>query len=140
MRYGLTNSEIMNTLSSLRVPCSDLTLEQVADAVRLHETVLKVQRSKLAGVDCVLTSRLSLSLFQTRNGRVLTIGVSPLFRDRLWGLPRLTVSREAQAWHALSRRVANSIVSKLDLPDLHGEDDYEGSAYHFNLPENCNVD
>ena len=139
MRYGLTNSEIMNTLSALRVPCGDLTLEQVNDAVRLHETVLKVQRSKLAGVDCVLTSRLSLSLFQTRNGRVLTIGVSPLFRDRLRGLPRLQLSREAQDWHALSRRVSNSIVSKLDLPDLHGENDYEGSPYHFNLPENCHV-
>ena len=139
MRYGLTNSEIMNTLSSLRVPCSDLTLEQVTDAVRLHETVLSVDYSKVTGITYVKTSRMTLALFQTRNGRVLTIGVSPLFRDRLRGLPRLNLSREAQDWHALSRRVANGITSKLDLQDLHGENDYEGSAYHFNLPENCHV-
>ena len=139
MRYGLTNSEIMNTLSSLRVPCSDLTLEQVTDAVRLHETVLSVDYSKVTGITYVKTSRMTLALFQTRNGRVLTIGVSPLFRDRLRGLPRLNLSREAQDWHALSRRVANGITSKLDMQDLHGADDCEGSAYHFNLPENCHV-
>ena len=139
MRYGLTNSEIMNTLSSLRVPCSDLTLEQVTDAVRLHETVLSVDYSKVTGITYVKTSRMTLALFQTRNGRVLTIGVSPLFRDRLRGLPRLNLSREAQDWHALSRRVANGITSKLDMQDLHGENDYEGSPYHFNLPETCHV-
>lgn len=139
MRYGLSNSEIMNTLSSLRVPCSDLTLEQVTGAVRLHETVLDTQFSKFTAMGIIKTSRLIVAVFHTRKGVVVQIGVSPLFRDRLRGLPRLQLSREAQDWHALSRRVANGIVSKLDLPDLHGENDYEGSPYHFNLPENCHV-
>lgn len=140
MRYGLTNSEILNTLSSLRVPCGELTIEQITGAVRLCETVLAVQHSKLSGVTCIHTSRLSVAVFQTRTGVVATIGQSPVFRDRLRGLPRLNLSREAQEWHALSRRVSNGIVSKLDLPDLQGADDYAGSDYHFNLPENCHVD
>ena len=139
MRYGLTNSEIMNTLSSLRVPCGELTLPQITDAVRLHETVLDTQFSKLAALGVIKTSRLIIAVAQTRNGVVATIGVAPLFRDRLRGLPRLNLSREAQDWHALSRRVANGITSKLDMQDLHGENDCEGSPYHFNLPENCHV-
>ena len=139
MRYGLTNSEIMNTLSALRVPCGDLTAVQIADAIRPNETILFVHHSNLSGITCVTTSRMTVAIVKTRTGNVARIAPAPAFLDMLKASPRLTVSREAQAWHALSRRVANGIVSKLDLPDLHGENDYEGSPYHFNLPENCHV-